>query len=119
MTFIIYGDPLGKPRMTARDHWKQRPCVLRYRAWCDLARFAAFQKNQKIELRKPAILTVKAYLPFGKVHRAGPHTVRPDGDNILKAICDALFLNDQMVYKMSIEKLWCDGGAPRVEVEWL
>ncbi len=28
-------DVVGKPRMTQRDKWKKRPCVLRYRAFAD------------------------------------------------------------------------------------
>ena len=30
--------PVSKPRMTQRDKWKKRPCVLRYRAYCDALR---------------------------------------------------------------------------------
>lgn len=26
--------PIGKPRMTRADKWKQRPAVMRYRAFC-------------------------------------------------------------------------------------
>jgi hypothetical protein len=30
--------PVGKPRMTRSDKWKQRPPVIRYRMFCDEAR---------------------------------------------------------------------------------
>lgn len=30
--------PIGKPRMTRADKWKQRPAVMRYRAFCDEVR---------------------------------------------------------------------------------
>ncbi|MND15687.1 hypothetical protein D3C80_59160 [compost metagenome] len=30
--------PIGKPRMTRVDKWKQRSAVMRYRAFCDEAR---------------------------------------------------------------------------------
>lgn len=30
--------PVGKPRMTRRDKWKQRQPVMRYRMFCDEAR---------------------------------------------------------------------------------
>lgn len=30
--------PIGKPRMTRADKWKQRPPVMRYRMFCDEAR---------------------------------------------------------------------------------
>ena len=50
--------------------------------------------------------------------KAGPHTQRPDADNILKAVCDALFVNDEMIYAKTIKKLWSDGAAPRMDVSW-
>ncbi|GAG23977.1 unnamed protein product, partial [marine sediment metagenome] len=27
--------PNTKPRMTKRDKWKKRPCVIKYRKFCD------------------------------------------------------------------------------------
>lgn len=117
-SFIVFGNPIGKPRQTQRDKWKQRPCVLRYRAWCDLARLAAFRKNSKVTLERPTCIVVKAFFDGGKGHRVGPHTMKPDGDNVIKSCLDALFVNDEMVYKIEIQKLWCDGGRPRVEVEF-
>lgn len=115
---VIYGDPVGKPRQTRRDRWKIRPCVAQYRAWADLARLTVWGKTHKKTLTKPTMLTVRAFFtPPAKEHRVGPHTVKCDADNILKSVMDALFLNDQMVYKASIEKLWSDGSSPRVEVE--
>ncbi len=30
--------PMGKPRMTRADKWKQREVVMRYRAFCDEVR---------------------------------------------------------------------------------
>jgi Holliday junction resolvase RusA-like endonuclease len=109
MTVTVLGNPIGKPRMTKRDKWKQRPCVMAYRAWADQARYRAYGKNT----------TVKAYFESGKVHRVGPHTVKADLDNVCKAVMDALFVNDQYVYRIQAEKLWCDAGKPRVEVEWV
>lgn len=118
MTTIIYGNPVAKPRQTRADKWKQRPCVIAYRAWADVARMVAFRKNSKLLLEKPVTLKVRAYFDSGKTHRCGPHTVKSDLDNICKAVMDALFLNDQFVYRIHAEKLWCDGGQPRTEIEW-
>lgn len=118
MTFTIYGQPVAKPRMTRRDKWKQRECVLHYRAWCDLARLVAFGNPlKKTMLSKPTVLNARFYFASGKQHRTGPHIVKPDFDNCSKALADALFHNDQMIYKSHIEKYWCDGGPPRVEVD--
>lgn len=35
--------PVGKPRMTRADKWKQRPPVMRYRMFCDEARLHGIQ----------------------------------------------------------------------------
>ena len=116
---VIPGNPIGKPRQTRSDRWKQRPCVVRYRSWADQARLAAFgHPGKKLTLTGPTTLRVVAYIDSGKQHRVGPHTVKPDIDNIEKAVMDALFENDQMVYRSSVEKVWADGGLPRVIVEW-
>jgi Holliday junction resolvase RusA-like endonuclease len=116
MTATIYGKPVGKPRMTRRDKWQQRPCVLRYRAWCDLARLVAFGNPfTKVTLSTPTRITVVAY--FAHKTRRGPHTMKPDADNITKAVKDALFINDEMVYREAIVKYW-DPGKDRIEVEW-
>lgn len=118
MTITVFGNPIGKPRQTRSDKWRARPCVIAYRAWADVARMMAFRKNRKLMLVHPTELTVKAYFESGKVHRCGPHTVKADLDNVCKAVMDALFLNDQLIYRIHAEKYWCDGGRPRVVVEW-
>ena len=119
-SITIPGQPVAKPRMTRSDKWKKRICVMAYRAWCDWARLKAFKsKSKKLTLTKATTLHVVAYLqPRGKNMKAGPHTQRPDADNILKAVCDALFVNDEMIYAKTIKKLWSDGAAPRMDVSW-
>lgn len=123
MTIILKGEPIGKPRMTQQDKWKQRPCVVRYRAWADALRLSA-GISEKITLVYPVVLTVKAFIGMPrswshgmKSARAGtPHTSKPDGDNILKGVGDALFINDQYIFDSRIEKRWDDGDGPRVEI---
>ena len=123
MTFTIPGIPIGKPRMTRRDKWKQRPCVLAYRSWADSAR-AAFGKTEKVVLTQPTTLSIVAYFSIPaswstyKKERAKniPHTVKPDFDNCIKAVADALFHNDQMICNAWCRKLYDDGRGPRIEV---
>ena len=38
LQITVPGTPIGKPRMTRRDKWKERPCVMQYRSWCDMVR---------------------------------------------------------------------------------
>lgn len=122
LQFVCFGQPLGKPRMTRRDTWKQRPCVVRYREWCDELRKTA-NRVDKVTLRCPCRLWVVAYfeLPASWKKNVGfapyrPHTSKPDWDNVAKGIQDALILNDEAVCRGHVEKYWDDGKGARVEV---
>lgn len=84
--------PIGKPRMTRADKWKQRPEVIRYRAFCDEARL------RKIHLPDSgAHVTFVMPMPQSwsqkkRAQYAGrPHQSKPDCDNMLKALMDALY----------------------------
>lgn len=118
-SFVVPGAPVAKPRQTRSDKWKQRPCVLRYRAWADRARDIAGTVSVKT-----GRLDVVAYFPIPK-HFCGAvresmigdvHLSKPDADNVLKAVSDALCPHDQIIHDMSIKKRWDDGKGPRVEI---
>lgn len=119
VSFTILGQPMGKPRMTQRDKWAKRPCVLRYRAWADRAR-AAMPANTPTE---PLAVSILAYFAipksFSRVKRqkmAGEHhRTKPDADNAIKCL-DALFKNDACIARISIVKRWDDGNGPRMEI---
>ncbi len=123
LSIVVMGQPLGKPRMTRRDKWKQRPTVIRYRQWCDQIRQVAGW-TKKDNLLRPTKLTVRAYLAIPatwsalvKLHAAGmPHLHKPDIDNICKGVLDALIENDQMVYRIECEKYWDNGNGPCTEI---
>lgn len=115
---VIPGLPVGKPRMTLADKWKRRPCVLRYREWADAARMAAFGNPlKKVRLQVATKIVVRAYFHTEKHENFSPHTQKPDGDNVLKSCCDALFENDQMIYDKHVLKFWTS-GEPRIELDW-
>ena len=61
---VVRGEPIGKPRMTKRDKWKQRECVLRYRAWADAARAAAGVHLTALQSGDPKNVFVRAYFPL-------------------------------------------------------
>lgn len=121
MRFTIYGTPIAKPRQTRRDKWMKRPCVVRYRLWADEARKAA-PKDLPSE---PISVGVRAYLPVPSSAtkrrraelRGQNHRQKPDADNILKSVCDALFKRDEVICEKHVQKFWDDGGGARVEVE--
>jgi Holliday junction resolvase RusA-like endonuclease len=116
--FITYnGKPIGKPRMTRSDKWKQRPCVLRYRQFADDLRLAA--GGNKLNPENIQSLSWVAYfepkekskkkVKIGELHRQ-----KPDRDNIDKAILDALFKDDSAIAHGTLEKRW--GSPERIEI---
>ena len=114
---------MGKPRMTRRDKWKKRPCVVRYRAFADALRAAAgelpppelindlswvatFAFPKSYSKRKRAIL-------LGRLHR-----VAPDLDNICKGIFDSLFKQDSAIAKGTFEKRWGETDSLEITIKW-
>ncbi len=119
--FAVQGEPVSKPRMTRADVWKKRPCVLEYRNWADCVRVAA-QEAGLIEMAMndgdvvECILTFILPIPEStkgakreKLKGRG-HNVRPDLDNLVKGVLDALFENDSSVYKIAAEKFYVQNG---------
>ena len=111
ITITVYGEPLGKPRMTRQDKWKQRPRVMRYREWCnrlrpnlppdikpefvvDLSWIAYFEPPKSWSKKKRVAI-------IGQLHRS-----KPDRDNIDKAILDCLFKSDSAIANGTLRKVW-------------
>lgn len=112
--------PMGKPRMTRRDKWAKRECVLRYRAFADILRAQAGPYMPA----SPSSLSWTAYLPMPDSWskkkkdqmRGSPHRQKPDRDNIDKAILDALFEDDSCISDGRLMKRWDDGNGARIEI---
>jgi hypothetical protein len=106
-TFYVI-DPVPAPRMLRSDIWKERECVVQYRQFKDHVR------GLGVTLPEPPY-TVVFYLPFPPGYsekkraalRGQPHTLKPDLDNLLKALWDALDKQDQQQWSISVEKRWC------------
>lgn len=109
--------PVGKPRMTQRDKWAQRPSVTRYRTYCDQLRYWL---GEDYEL--PPALQVAFFLPMPRSWSMkkrermaySPHLQRPDIDNLVKGFMDAFKKEDSHVYKLKAEKVWAREG--KIEV---
>lgn len=120
LLFTVVGEPVAAPRMTRADKWKQRPCVLRYRAWKDLIRATAGEippAEQVIELSWCAVFSPPA--SWSKKKRAAAigtfHRSKPDRDNLDKAVLDALYPDgDAAIAFGTIRKEW--GLAERLDV---
>jgi Holliday junction resolvase RusA-like endonuclease len=112
MTKTLKFRVMGKPRMTQRDKWAKRPCVVAYHSWCDMLRYLVFGKNIKKEA--PETLRWVAYIKMPDSWSAKKkdqmknkaHTQKPDLSNINKGIEDSLFLHDEQIAFGSQAKWW-------------
>lgn len=120
----IPGSPVAKPRMTRRDVWQHRPCVVDYRMFKDRMRpvylDAGFDPRTMtvLELDVRAFIAIpKSYSMRAKKQLMGrPHDKKPDASNILKAVEDALTEDDSKIHRVSLEKFWDDGQGERLEI---
>lgn len=121
--FTVNAEPVGAPRMTRRDRWAKRPCVIRYFDWKDAVREAAGilpDSNSILRLSWVAYFEMpkswskkKRSQLNGKLHRS-----TPDRDNVDKAVLDALFKNDAGIASGHIEKRWADFSRLDVVIEF-
>lgn len=108
---IIPITPVSKPRMTQRDAWKQRPCVMRYRQYKDDLR--------PIIAALPACFEIAFALPmppsWSKKKQSAmvgtPHQQTPDFDNLLKGFTDAILDQDCTIWAGTYLKVWRHRGA--------
>ena len=99
--------PVPKPRQTRADKWKQRPCVMRYRAFADEVR--------RLEIQLPhSVCHVIFIIPMPKSWSEKkrldwferPHQQTPDIDNLFKALADAVYKSDCKIWDVRMTKLW-------------
>ena len=117
---MVTGNPVGKPRMTRQDKWKERKPVVAYRNWCDHARMCVPwmpDANDIMEFSWTAYIGCprswsqkKQREHWGRFHRS-----KPDRDNIDKAILDCFFKEDSGIASGKIAKFW--SKDPRLELE--
>lgn len=104
-------EPVAKPRMTRRDKWKKRPCVMRYRRFKDQCR------AHRVELPQPCKVVFHLPMPNSwpvsmKASFDGqPHGAKLDLDNLLKGLFDAVCKDDQHLWSVRAEKRWAREGS--------
>ncbi len=118
--------PISAPRMTQSDRWRtnpehpdinkrQRPVVTKYFAYKNLLTLQAKQLGYEV---KP-VLDILFIMPMPnswsgkKKERMNglPCKVKPDTDNLLKAIKDTFCKNDSHIWKETAEKRWGFKGS--------
>ena len=116
--YLIDIKPVGKPRMTQRDKWAKRKCVVNYFAYCDALR--SYVAENAMELTPTLDITFYIEMPksWSKKKREAmymkPHQSKPDLDNLVKAYCDALYDDDAGVYAIQCAKYWSDENEIKV-----
>ena len=116
---ILEVAPFAKPRMTQRDRWAKRQIVKDYFAFRDtvkqeIKRLLALQNNN--DKKSWEELDIGFFIPMPKswskkkkLSMAGtPHKQRPDLDNYIKGLLDALLEEDCKVWRISARKIWVD-----------
>ena len=108
---IVDVTPVTKPRQTKRDKWKQRPCVMRYRAYADHLRAKMLDIP---ECGYHLIFIMPMPKSWSKkkrdAMRGKQHQQTPDKDNLEKAVLDALYGDDSCVWDGRVSKFWGDKG---------
>lgn len=113
LEWIIPCRAMGKPRMTRRDTWKQRDCVVRFREYKDFVR-AAMETWPKAEDVQLLVIEARYYPPASVSNRkraAMLGTLKrtaPDPDNIEKGLLDTWWGQDQAVGDTMVRRRWWD-----------
>ena len=109
---MIYDiEPCAKPRMTKRDKWAKRPCVMKYRAFkdeCNLKGLMIENMNTVVfRIAMPKTWSKKKKIEMNET----PHQQKPDIDNLLKAVMDAVLDDDSHISSISVYKIWAHQGS--------
>lgn len=104
--------PVPKPRQGPKDKYDPSPSVIRYRAFvneCRLRRVAPKPEAQGVIF----VLPMPASWSAEKRERmiGQPHRQRPDRDNLEKALADAVWTEDGLVWDWRASKVWGFSGA--------
>lgn len=111
--------PVPKPRQTKQDKWLNppRPAVAKYRQFEDNIQALAAANQFTLPLCD-AHFTFEIPMPPSwsakrKAKQKGtPHQHKPDLDNLLKAVFDALSKQDCLIWHIAgAEKRWAEKGS--------
>lgn len=118
--YCLVINPRGKPRMVRSDAWKGRKVILDYWAWKDdLLKEAARYGLDDLPGRFKVTFYVQMPQSWSKKKKSQydgtPHLVKPDWDNMAKALQDCICKNDSHIYSVTVEKWWAYNGWIKIE----
>lgn len=120
--------PIGKPRQTYSDKWwktglKSKSAKVReraekirdYYAKVDAIRWLLKNVPKGDEVIIEAVMPMPPSWPLAKRKKmmGQPHQSKPDADNILKWVVDALYKEDSQIHTKMVWKTWGDEGGIR------
>lgn len=109
--------PAPKPRMTQRDKFKKRPPVIRYRAFCDHVRLLNVHLPQSGARVTFVLPMPKSWSKKKRDELNGmAHTQKPDLDNLLKALADAVYEEDAGIWDIHARKVWGRDGLIEIVI---
>lgn len=116
---MIYNiPPVAKPRMTRSDKWKKRPATKKYWAFCDMVR----ANKVKFESGDHVIFHIEMPKSWSEKKRfvmdRTPHMQTPDLDNLVKALGDAIYQNDCILYDYRATKRWSETGQIEIRKQF-
>lgn len=102
--------PVAKPRQTRRDKWAKRPAVVRYRNYADECRAAGIVIEDVLDVTFELPMPDSWSQKKKANHDGEPHRQKPDIDNLLKGLMDAVLEDDSGVHNVSAKKVWGEVG---------
>lgn len=102
--------PVAKPRMTRSDKWKQRDCVMKYRAFKDECKLRNLEVSEQSDLTFVVPMPKSWSLKKKERMNGQPHQQRPDIDNYIKALFDAVCEEDSHIWHIKAKKIWGEDG---------
>ena len=116
--FQIDITPVAKPRQTRSDKWKQRPCVMRYRAFADEIRLRVGSIDLNHYTLTFGLPMPKSWSKKKKAEYEGqPHQQKPDVDNLCKSVLDSLYQDDCHIHDIALKKVWARNGFILFEID--
>lgn len=104
-------NPIAAPRQSRSDAWNRRKCVMKYRAFCDILRLECKQKGFVIsDCEIQFFCEVPKYLK-NKILPGELKRTRPDIDNLIKSVFDALLDEDGCIARVTASKRYTTGAG--------
>lgn len=130
--FIVHGKPTGKgrPRFVSREKYVQTYTPEATRKYEKLVQMEYLMVADKNTSENAVRMEIKAIFEppksISKKKRdeliGKPYLHKPDGDNIIKIICDALngiaYKDDKQIYLVAISKVYGEESMVEVEIEY-